>query len=267
MKRMDLFCSSPASTAICSSIDQRSMVRRSHRAATAEDHQSSPAWLLHNRFKNSLQPHVPCSSQLPINPKTFKYYDHHQKSRKSCSSSSSYNSSSNNYKQTEVRRKSSADIYDLKGPSSGSSRYLLSDDSSSSAPFIDWLSPEGADDHQRHVVPVKTPFVVPRPTEPAKYRSLSSNDSSALRTSSSTRSRHQVVVLRVSLHCKGCEGKVRKHLSKMEGVTSFSTDLASKKVTVIGDVTPLGVLASVSKVKNAQLWPSTTSSPSSPWSA
>lgn len=27
----------------------------------------------------------------------------------------------------------------------------------------------------------------------------------------------QVVVLRVSLHCKGCEGKVRKHISRMEG--------------------------------------------------
>ena len=29
--------------------------------------------------------------------------------------------------------------------------------------------------------------------------------------------RAQVVVLRVSLHCKGCAGKVKKHLSKMEG--------------------------------------------------
>lgn len=171
MKRMDLFCSSPASTAICTSIDQRSMVRRSHKAATASavEHQSSPARLLHNRLKN-LQPHVPCSSQLPINPKPYNSnYD--QKSRRSFSS--------NNYnKQTELRRKSSADIYDLKGPPSGSSRYLLSDDSS--GPFIDWLSE--ADDHKRHVVPA----------EPAKYRSLSSNDSSALRPSSSTRSCHQV---------------------------------------------------------------------------
>ncbi|GMP50667.1 hypothetical protein CsSME_00017194 [Camellia sinensis var. sinensis] len=50
----------------------------------------------------------------------------------------------------------------------------------------------------------------------------------------------KVVVLRVSLHCKGCEGKVRKHISRMQ-------------VTVVGDVTPLGVLASISKVKNAQL--------------
>ncbi|KAL2899112.1 Protein SODIUM POTASSIUM ROOT DEFECTIVE 1 [Bienertia sinuspersici] len=92
------------------------------------------------------------------------------------------------------------------------------------------------------------------------------NDSLVLKKSSSSgaRSRDQVVVLRVSLHCKGCEGKLRKHLSKMEGVTSFSIDLETKKVTVIGKVTPLGVLTSISKVKNAQFWPSAASvSPSS----
>ncbi|KAK8260314.1 hypothetical protein V6Z11_D13G114400 [Gossypium hirsutum] len=63
-----------------------------------------------------------------------------------------------------------------------------------------------------------------------------------------------VVVLRVSLHCKGCEGKVRKHISRMEGVRSYSIDFAAKKVTIVGNVTPLGVLASVSKVKSAQFW-------------
>ncbi|KAI3412967.1 uncharacterized protein J3R85_016701 [Psidium guajava] len=76
--------------------------------------------------------------------------------------------------------------------------------------------------------------------------------------SSSSRSKptsDQVVVLRVSLHCRGCEGKVRKHLSKMAGVTSFNIDSAAKKVTVVGDVTPLSVLASVSKVKTARFWP------------
>ncbi|KAK8315605.1 hypothetical protein V6Z12_D01G253800 [Gossypium hirsutum] len=67
---------------------------------------------------------------------------------------------------------------------------------------------------------------------------------------------HQVVVLKVSLHCKGCEGKVRKHLSKMKGVTSFNIDFEAKKVTIVGEVTPLQVLASVSKVKSAQFWTS-----------
>ncbi|KAJ0557629.1 putative heavy metal-associated domain, HMA, heavy metal-associated domain superfamily [Helianthus annuus] len=81
---------------------------------------------------------------------------------------------------------------------------------------------------------------------------------------SSRSSDHQVVVLRVSLHCRGCEKKMRKHLSKMEGVTSFTIDFTAKKVTVVGSVTPLGVLMNVSKVKNAQLLTPTVSSPLEP---
>uniref|UniRef100_A0A0E0JUB9 HMA domain-containing protein n=1 Tax=Oryza punctata TaxID=4537 RepID=A0A0E0JUB9_ORYPU len=73
----------------------------------------------------------------------------------------------------------------------------------------------------------------------------------------------QVVVLRVSLHCKGCAGKVKKHISRMDGVTSLDIDIATKKVTVVGDVTPLAVLSTVSKIKPAQFWP-ITSPPSSP---
>ncbi|EAY77435.1 hypothetical protein OsI_05428 [Oryza sativa Indica Group] len=65
----------------------------------------------------------------------------------------------------------------------------------------------------------------------------------------------EVVVLRVSLHCKGCAGKVKKHISKMEGVTSLDIDIATKKVTVVGHVTPLSVLTAVSKIKPAQFWP------------
>ncbi|GMP39074.1 hypothetical protein CsSME_00010053 [Camellia sinensis var. sinensis] len=65
----------------------------------------------------------------------------------------------------------------------------------------------------------------------------------------------RVVVMRVSLHCQGCAGKVKKHISKMEGVTSFSIDLESKRVTVMGHVSPVGVLESISKVKRAEFWP------------
>ncbi|XWS74187.1 hypothetical protein CRYUN_Cryun02cG0194300 [Craigia yunnanensis] len=211
MKRMDLFCASPASTAICSSVDHRSMVRRGHRPI---DRQNS-------------KPYAPCSSQFPIIPKPY-----HEKSRKS------------SVKPSDVRQKSSADIHDLNSPP-GSSRYLLSD-----RPFFDWLSES---DRVSALVPAQA----------AKPKHVSSNDSPALKSSSSARTRDQVVVLWVSIHCKGCEGKVRKHISKMEGVTSFSIDLATKKVTVIGDVTPSSVLASLSRVKNAQLWPSTAASPSS----
>ncbi|TVU20467.1 hypothetical protein EJB05_36675 [Eragrostis curvula] len=65
----------------------------------------------------------------------------------------------------------------------------------------------------------------------------------------------KTVELRVSMHCYGCARKVQKHISKMDGVTSFEVDLERKKVVVMGDVTPFEVLQSVSKVaKFAQLW-------------
>ncbi|KAM6581173.1 hypothetical protein CsatA_004947 [Cannabis sativa] len=69
----------------------------------------------------------------------------------------------------------------------------------------------------------------------------------------------QVVVMRVSLHCQGCAGKLKKHLSKMEGVTSFSIELETKRVTVMGHVSPVGVLESISKVRRAEFWPSACS--------
>ncbi|KAK2379267.1 protein SODIUM POTASSIUM ROOT DEFECTIVE [Trifolium repens] len=218
-----MFCSSPASTAIIhssSTMDQRSMLRRSRSTKTYD----------HERRKNQLH-HVPCSSQLPINP--MPYFEKHRKS-----SSDKQNSSTT----TETRRKSSANVNDL-----SSRKYLLLDDD---APFIDWLSESSK-------------ILVPRcEAEAVSVDKKRKNDSHALiRSSSSTlSSKDQVVILRVSLHCKACEGKVRKHISKMEGVRSFNIEMETKKVTIIGDVTPLGVLASVSKVKSAQLWPSTTSS-------
>ncbi|KAJ4708394.1 Heavy metal transport/detoxification superfamily protein [Melia azedarach] len=66
----------------------------------------------------------------------------------------------------------------------------------------------------------------------------------------------KMVVLRVSMHCNGCARKVEKHVSKIEGVTSYKVDLESKRVVVIGDIIPFEVLESVSKVKNAELWSS-----------
>ncbi|KAH7681864.1 Copper chaperone domain-containing protein [Dioscorea alata] len=63
----------------------------------------------------------------------------------------------------------------------------------------------------------------------------------------------KTVVLRVSMHCNGCARKVEKHISKMEGVTSFEVDLQSKKVVVVGDINPFEVLDSVSKIKFAEL--------------
>ncbi|XP_059625253.1 protein SODIUM POTASSIUM ROOT DEFECTIVE 2-like [Cornus florida] len=225
MKRMDLFCASPASTAICSSMEQRSMVRHATRPIDRHSHR------LGDRRKGRTP--ITCSSQLPIDPKT--YYQKYQKSSSA--------------KQNDVqRRRSSADIADLPSPAA-SSRYLLSD-----TPFFSLLSDS---DHLKALVPSQPMRPRPRPPQ-------SSNNCPALRSlSTGSRPHEQVVELRVSLHCKGCEGKVRKHISRMEGVKSFSIDLATKKVTIIGNVTPLDVLTSISRVKSAQFWPSPTSSSSS----
>ncbi|WVZ15834.1 protein SODIUM POTASSIUM ROOT DEFECTIVE 2 [Vigna radiata var. radiata] len=64
----------------------------------------------------------------------------------------------------------------------------------------------------------------------------------------------QIVTLRVSMHCYGCARKVEKHISKLEGVSSYKVDLETKIVVVMGDILPSEVLQSVSKVKNAELW-------------
>ncbi|XP_060170266.1 protein SODIUM POTASSIUM ROOT DEFECTIVE 1-like [Lycium barbarum] len=253
MKSIDLFCASPASTAICSSMDQHAMVRRGLRRQI--DRKIERLGDVNSKIKTP----VPCSShQLPFDPKNYYY----QKGRKSTS------------KPSELRRKSSADITDLASPH-GSSRYLLSD-----TKFIDFLSSSDCNTSgdAKALVPSK-PLRAKSTNERLMYRSSStrSHESPVYKPSqaysnelcvyksSSTPScpREQVVELRVSIHCKGCEGKVKKHISRMEGVKSVNIDLASKKVTVIGDVTPLGVLASVSKVKNAQFWPYPATSPSS----
>ncbi|PKA60486.1 Heavy metal-associated isoprenylated plant protein 26 [Apostasia shenzhenica] len=90
----------------------------------------------------------------------------------------------------------------------------------------------------------------PKPAKPTPVASAAASLSS-----SNGNNHFQVVVMRVSIHCQGCAGKVRKHISKMEGVTSFSIDLETKRVTVMGHVSPVGVLESISKVKKAEFWP------------
>ncbi|GAB2210493.1 hypothetical protein Droror1_Dr00015760 [Drosera rotundifolia] len=64
----------------------------------------------------------------------------------------------------------------------------------------------------------------------------------------------KTVVLKVSMHCNGCAKKVEKHVSRIEGVTSYKVDLEKKMVVVIGDILPFEVLERISKVKTAQIW-------------
>ncbi|KAL8193317.1 hypothetical protein R6Q57_026898 [Mikania cordata] len=145
-----------------------------------------------------------------------------------------------------------------------SSRFLLTDKALSDQfdPLLKQVSPS---------LPASAPEKTNKPHNDISFKKDDGNLSSPPvktppRSSSSLSSRsseQQVVVLKVSLHCRGCERKMRKHISKMEGVTSFNIDFMAKKVTVVGDITPLAVLTSVSKVKNAKLLtPTTISSPS-----
>ncbi|XP_010517007.1 PREDICTED: protein SODIUM POTASSIUM ROOT DEFECTIVE 2-like isoform X2 [Camelina sativa] len=101
--------------------------------------------------------------------------------------------------------------------------------------------------------PVKTVEAVVAPAD--ENKTLTEEKKTTCDTGDSDQ---QLVVLKVSLHCRGCEGKVRKHLARMQGVTSFNIDFAAKKVTVIGNITPLEILDSISKVKNAQFWTTPT---------
>ncbi|KAK1398523.1 Sodium potassium root defective [Heracleum sosnowskyi] len=278
MKSIDLLCASPASTAICSSTDLRAMVRSHGTRSVDRPRHHYVSDHFPPKSKSNILPVIPCSSQLPIIPTSY-----YQKSRKSASDYSSASRS-----DRELRRKSSTDIInDLTTSPYGSSRHLLSHQ-----PFNEML-PQ-TDNYRLALVPsepVKTTkndsALVPGNQALRPRQKMNSNDSlvlksitkqkqlavsqpvrrnepSVLKSSSArSRSRHQVVELMVSIHCKGCEGKVRKHISRMEGVTSFSIDRATKKVIVIGEVTPLGVLSSISKVKNAQFWPCPTSLSSS----
>ncbi|OEL17495.1 hypothetical protein BAE44_0021486 [Dichanthelium oligosanthes] len=183
-----LSCSSPASTAICPSLERQPMVR-SHKAIAS----ASPL------------------SQVPTEPRAHRH------------------DGKRGQQQQQHKGVVVANGGGLVSPA-GSSRYLLSGRAAASA--------------TQEIQEVEAAPAVDAKREEA----------SEAADAKGTQAQEQVVVLKVSLHCKACAGKVKKHLAKMEGVTSFDIDFAAKKVTVVGDVTPLGVLNSVSKVKNAQLW-------------
>ncbi|KAA8518849.1 hypothetical protein F0562_016377 [Nyssa sinensis] len=262
MRGIDIFCASQAATAIRMSMAEASSSSSSSSSTIYLGGSGSGSGRAIDRHNPIIRDSrrigkafTPCYSQQPINPKP---YHHHHNTGKSSSKENDQTKKTSSKPKDQKRKgcawPSDSDIIknSLVKPGDflsrpGSSRHLLSDTA-----FLDVLS---------DFDPVLT-------LEPAKSQAVKPDDqSSASKPSSSSASPNQVVVLRVSLHCKGCEGKLRKHISRMKGVTSFNIDFAAKKVTVVGDVTPLGVLASVSKVKNAQLWkpamPSTVSSANS----
>ncbi|KAK9069164.1 hypothetical protein SSX86_013280 [Deinandra increscens subsp. villosa] len=281
LKTTELFCASPASTAICTAMNHHAMVRRGSTSTPRPiTHRHHDYYNNHYQFDFGDKPKfkvptIPCTSQQHIDPKPYL-----QKPRKTISAIGKVKDN-----DVTLRRKSNADVDERKY---SGSRYVLNN------PIFVADLKDGD-----HGVCNAGALVVSEPAWPAyrddtpvmkkcsSARRLRGEDGSVVmgeRRSSSlvrvdakgespglkgsrSRARDQVVELRVSIHCKGCAGKVKKHLSRMEGVTSFHIDLESKKVTVVGDVTPLSVLSSISKVKNAQLWPSSGSSSSSPYIA
>ncbi|KAI3704009.1 hypothetical protein L1987_74211 [Smallanthus sonchifolius] len=281
IKTAELFCASPASTAICTTMNQHAMVRRGSGSTPRPiNHRHH----VHNYYNNHYQfdfedkpkfkvPAIPCTSQQHIDPKPYTAYL--QKARKSTSSAAVTGKDSDS-----LRRRSSADVNERSTTGGAySARYLLNNpifvadgDGVCNAGALVVSEPAWPDYHD-HDSPVVKKTLSSRRSQGDDSPALVKSGSSSVRRdevaespcskSLRNRSRDQVVELRVSIHCKGCAGKVRKHISRMEGVTSFHIDLESKKVIVVGDVTPLSVLSRISKVKNAQLWPSASSSSSS----
>ncbi|KAH1031648.1 hypothetical protein J1N35_043822 [Gossypium stocksii] len=230
---MNILCASQVTTSICLSMDE---------AVSS----CSSAVQLGGRAIDRHNPIIRDAKRFNTNPSSYSQL------RKNGNGSSRKSKSKDHKKKKSWAMKSSlklpTDIADSNGSKGidfvtppGSSRYLLGNSG-----FLDEIS-------DYDPVWALVPFQENQIKDEKRDQSVVSEPSF-----SDKPSKDQVVVLRVSLHCKGCEGKVRKHISRMEGVRSYSIDFAAKKVTIVGNVTPLGVLASVSKVKSAQFWTTAT---------
>uniref|UniRef100_A0A7N0UK83 HMA domain-containing protein n=1 Tax=Kalanchoe fedtschenkoi TaxID=63787 RepID=A0A7N0UK83_KALFE len=300
---IDIFCSSPASTAVSSGRGERHRLpslsrslRHVHENSSSSSGSSGGGGSITPRLIRVLSTPCSSSSDLAVDPKPVDKRDYIQLLKQPKSGRRSV-SSKGGYEEVR-RRRSSADAGDDKLRSSDSrssgkdivldnNRLLLSDQSSTSGAGTKSgaLVPAGASSYgDQHDVKLERRRSSRRPPpltmvsrspgdesdyspklKPSSYSSSSASSSSSSSKQSTDRhcSTDKVVVLWVSLHCKGCEAKVRKHISKMEGVKSYNTDLAMKRVTIISNMDPNDVLASVSRVKYAQFWPASFSSFSS----
>ncbi|XP_021901209.1 heavy metal-associated isoprenylated plant protein 45 isoform X1 [Carica papaya] len=65
-----------------------------------------------------------------------------------------------------------------------------------------------------------------------------------------------IVELLVHMDCEGCEKRVRKAISKIDGVDSLEIDMDKQKVTVMGYVEQRKVLKAVRRTgRKAEFWP------------
>ncbi|XP_030927160.1 heavy metal-associated isoprenylated plant protein 45 [Quercus lobata] len=65
-----------------------------------------------------------------------------------------------------------------------------------------------------------------------------------------------IVELMVHMDCEGCEKRIRRAISKIEGVDSLEIDMDQQKVTVTGCIDERKVLKVVRRTgRRAELWP------------
>ncbi|KAJ8770406.1 hypothetical protein K2173_015020 [Erythroxylum novogranatense] len=65
-----------------------------------------------------------------------------------------------------------------------------------------------------------------------------------------------IVELQVHMDCEGCEKRIRRAISKLEGVDSLEIDMGKQKVTVTGYVDHRKVLKVVRRTgRKAEFWP------------
>ncbi|XP_054811517.1 heavy metal-associated isoprenylated plant protein 32-like [Prosopis cineraria] len=65
----------------------------------------------------------------------------------------------------------------------------------------------------------------------------------------------QTCVLKVNIHCDGCQHKVKKLLQKIDGVYSVNIDAEQGKVVVAGNVDPSKLIKKLkSSGKHAEIW-------------
>ncbi|KAF8042450.1 hypothetical protein BT93_A0929 [Corymbia citriodora subsp. variegata] len=257
MRRRDISCASQASTAVCSSMEIKA-ANPSSSSSSAARYLGDRAIDRHNPIirdarrsvRSSLPITPPCisSHRPPIDP--IPYRQLHRKTEQSSPpppSKSSVDDLNKNRPRTDRTKKENEKkkrgvhsiltrsfssktetastarksvgtkpkLGDSRRTPPGSTRYLLGRTGSM----------DGFSDHDPASAPAPAQTRSNDTQDHHHQQIVASNPTSSSLSSCSVAASDQVVVLRVSLHCKGCEGKVRKHLSRMEGTicVSFTT--------------------------------------------
>ncbi|XP_073150743.1 protein SODIUM POTASSIUM ROOT DEFECTIVE 2-like isoform X2 [Henckelia pumila] len=212
MKKMDIFCASQVSTAICLSMEQKQ--------SSSSSSSPSPSSLLLGRALDRHNPIIrdsrripkslpPCNmSQPPVSPKPIK-----KKNAK--------NPPKENHDQAEIlnglatKRADEKVSNDDGGNGNSKAAAVLAPRKSWNCTRPgDFISPPGS---TRYLLSDKAaPSADPEPG--LKQIPAEISKSEELKTEEPSSSPEQVVVLRVSLHCRGCEKKMRKHISRMEDI-------------------------------------------------